>query len=299
MRATILKWSLVLLGILLALFFWNGVNPRWKHPEMGTIAKLLGTPAPGSPTAQADECSVLALNLAKLGFHRGGFDFAEDFEVRQRLEQAADLIRASGADVVCLSEVVFDGGPSGVRQVQELAEASGLAHWGYADNYRFGLPFYQIRAGNAILSRYPLEPAAVLELPGSAPFWNPTGRRRMLMCEAKIGVQQVRIGSVRNDSSDLDNNLRQAKAILEGLNSEQVLLAGNFSAQPGDTSMHVLKNSGLFSGNFEGPASLPSEERRLDYVLAPRTWRLLEETLIETTLSDHLAVLARFRLPAR
>jgi len=104
---------------------------------------------------------------------------------------------------------------------------------------------------------------------------------------------------VRNDSFDLANNLLQSKAILAGLNSEEVLLAGDFNAQPGDTSMQVFKSSGLFSGSLEGPASLPSEGRRIDYVLAPRSWRLIEETLLENTVSDHSAVLARFRLPTR
>lgn len=295
MAKNVLKWSALVFGLLAGLFFWNGVNPGWKHPETGQAQALPGLEA-DEPSPQ-NECRVLAFNLAKLGFHSGGFDFAEDFEVRNRLEQAAELIRDSKADIVCLSEVVFSGGPSGVNQVQELAAATGLEHWAYGDNYRFGFSFYGIRAGNAILSRYPLEPRFVQELPGSAPFWNPTNRRRLLLCDAVVNGLPLRIGSVRNDSFDLENNRLQSRDILDGLNAENVLLAGDFNAEPGDTSMQMFKSSGLFCGGFEGAITLPGEERRIDYVLGPRAWTLIEQEVVENLISDHSAVLARFWLP--
>src|SRR6185503_12282783 len=149
------------------------------------------------------ELRVLALNAAKCDFHEGGISFASSATVRSRLDLVADVIRAQRADVVLLSEVVFECGPVPLNQAQYLAERCAFAHYATAENYSFGLPWFRIRSGNAVLSKLPLAPLEVVQLAGGRPFWSPTNNRRVLWCEISINGAPLLVASIRNDSFDI------------------------------------------------------------------------------------------------
>ncbi|MEM7202890.1 MAG: endonuclease/exonuclease/phosphatase family protein [Planctomycetota bacterium] len=281
-------------GFLLALaglvgFAWNGMRTAWTVSEFGALAP-------------AERCGprlrVLAFNIAKASFYRGGVRLAPRAAVEQRLARIAAMVREQRADLVFLSEVVWDSGPQRLNQVRVLAERTGLHAFAYGDNYRFGLPFFQIRAGNAILSRFPLRPVAVEQLAGGAPFYAPTNNRRILWCDVELGARTVRIAAVRNDSFDLENNARQAQQILATLGATPALLAGDFNAEPKDAAMRLFETSGLFLPLGEAPPTFPADEptRRIDFVLAPVRWRRIERRTLPPLDSDHLAVLAEFEL---
>ncbi|WP_157973544.1 endonuclease/exonuclease/phosphatase family protein [Tropicimonas sp. IMCC34043] len=116
---------------------------------------------PDRPAAPGNEIVVAAWNMGRC----------------KRVEAAADLIRASGADVVLASELDHGMARSGQRHTaHDLAEQLGFG-------YAFGVEFVELglgdaaeaRAcvgmsnrhglhGNAILSRWPLEDAALIPL---------------------------------------------------------------------------------------------------------------------------------------
>jgi endonuclease/exonuclease/phosphatase family metal-dependent hydrolase len=274
-------------AIALALFVAHGTSDAWRRPDAGTT----DAPAREGPVG---ELRVLAFNLAKAGFHRGGLELAPRAEVLARLDALAEVLRDERVDLACLSEVVADAGPGSVDQVRRLAERAGFHAWAFGENYRFGLPGVRVRSGNAILSRFPLRSLEVVQLPGRRPFWDPTGNRRLLWAEVRLDDLRVRVGSVRNDSFDLGKNERQVRYLLDSLPPGPVLLAGDFNAEPGDPPLRLLRESGRFAGRFDGPATLPSSGRRIDYVLAPAGWTLVEERVLPLALSDHLPVLAVF-----
>ncbi len=285
---------LVLAGIVAAcaaLFLWTGLNPAWRTPESGGAAVEQG---------RRERLRVFAINLAKLGFHRGGLRFASQEEVLERLESVAEAIRRERADLVFLSEVVWEAGPEPTNQVTELARRTGLSAYAYGDNYRFGLPFLRIRTGNAILSRYPLRAREVQQLVGARPFYAPTNNRRILWCELELGEETVLVGSVRNDSFDLANNARQAQQILERLDARPALLAGDFNAEPQDEAMQLFAASGRFARFDVGDATFPAgaPRRRIDYVLAPSSWETVELRTVGGLPSDHLAVSCELKLPS-
>jgi endonuclease/exonuclease/phosphatase family metal-dependent hydrolase len=279
------------------LFAWNGLGTPWRTPAVyRTAAPVLDGPA--------GEVRVLALNLAKGGFHRGGLDFADTAHVRARLERVAEAIRAADVQLVLLSEVVHAADPAPVDQSAYLAAACGYAFRATSDNYSFGVPWYRIRSGNAVLSRVPLRPVAVQDLAGSGPFWNPTNHRRALWCEVRIGEEWLLVGSLRNDSYDLANNARQSREILDFAAGRPALLGGDFNAEPHDESMRLFAASGAFTPVVAAPPTFPVDapadaRRRIDHVLAPAGWELVEHRVLDTGASDHLAVVATFAVTPR
>lgn len=275
-----------LLLVLAAVFAWNGLNGSWRDAEHGTTAH---PPRPAESTL-----TLAAFNLAKADFHGGGFEFASADDVRAKLDEVAAMLREHDVDVLFLSEVVYEAAPCPVNQVAYLAEAAGFHAWVYGDNYRFGWPGLRIRAGNAILSRFPLEPIAVHELTGDAPFWNPTNVRRVVLAEVVLGEERLGLASIRNDSFDLENNALQAREVLELTADRPYLLGGDFNAEPHDESIGLFAESGRFQGVFDGPATYPARgpSRRIDTILVPPDgMRVVDARVLDVDLSDHEPVI--------
>jgi endonuclease/exonuclease/phosphatase family metal-dependent hydrolase len=193
----------------------------------------------------------------------------------------------------------MESGPGSVDQVEELARLCGFARFAAGENYSFGWPFLRIRSGNALLSRFPIDALETEQLPGGRPFWEPTNNRRVLWCDVEIDNRRYLAGSVRDDSFDLVNNLAQTRVLLERAGGRPTILAGDFNAEPGSEPISALRSSGRFVFAADGeptwPASAP--RRRIDHVFAPLGWELLEHRTVAIGESDHLAVLAAFRLP--
>lgn len=274
------------------LFAANGLSGSWRVPETGSGGAV-------ELVQPIRELRVMAYNIAKCSFHEGGVSFAAVATIRSRLDRIAEAIEHEQCDLVCLSEVVIEAGPCPINQVEYLARKCGFAHFASGDNYSFGFPFYRIRSGNAILSRLPLTPRENLQLAGGRGFWEPTNNRRMLVCEVELNGASLLTASVRNDSFDIDNNLAQTQQILAYIGDRPALLAGDFNAEPETRPMQLLLATGRFSGFSSEPPTFPARapKRRIDYILAPAAWTLVESRVLDTGVSDHLAVLSVFRIP--
>jgi endonuclease/exonuclease/phosphatase family metal-dependent hydrolase len=288
--------ALLLLGtfpvLAAALFVSNGVSSSWKKPQVGSGGGSVRT----EPLRQL---KVLALNVAKCRFHEGGLSFAHPSLVRERLDRIAERISEECPDLVCLSEVVMEAGPMPGNQVEYLARKCKFASYVTGENYSFGLPFCRIRSGNALLTNLPVTPLEVVQLAGARSRFLPSNNRRALWCEVRVNGQPILTGSLRNDSFDLENNLLQAREILAYVGDRRALLAGDFNAEPATASMEAFRATGRFAGLVETPPTFPARKpaRRIDYVLAPAGWKLLEQHVVDTGVSDHLAVLSTFELP--
>lgn len=274
-----------------ALFCVNGLWPSWETPEVGQMQ----FPA---RSGAARRVTVMAYNIAKCFSHQG-LSFRPRAEVGRCLDAIAAVIRTHKPDLVFLSEINFQCSPRPINQVLGLARRARMHAWAYADNYSWGLPFFRIRSGNALLSRFPLRGLPTQQLAGGAPFYFPVNNRRLLWAEVQVNGQWLTVGALRNDSFDLDNNLVQSKQILQHLGSRPALLGGDFNAPEGSASMKLYESSGRFSGAFAGDNSFPADKPtdRIDYILAPKNWRLVKDRVIQSQASDHLPVLATFELP--
>ena len=281
-------------GILGSLFVLNGlVLAHQKHVVVGSATHA------AKQAASQHEVKVLAYNIAKGFIHQGGFSFAPPDQVVQRLERIADVIRAEQPDLVFLSETIFECSPSPVNQVAALAEATDMAAWGFGENYNIGLPFYRLVGGNAILSRFPLEAVENIDLIGRQPFYVTTNNRRMLWCATRVAGQRILLAAVHTDSYSRANNLRQTRQLLDYLDGQPAILAGDFNANPSESSIQLLEHSGLFSGAFDGPLTFPAHapEQRIDFIFAPKSWVLADHRVIQNQASDHFPVVSTFLIP--
>lgn len=272
-------------------FYATAVWPGWRTPEVRTTDA-----APGRPR---ETLTLLAWNIARCEAYDGS-GLRPTAEVARCLDEVAGVIRETGADLVFLSEIVRELGPSGLDQVDRLARASGLHASAFGENFAWGWPYLRVRAGNAILSRFPLEPVDTLELASDAPWWDPTNRRRLPFVSLVLGPRRVLLGSVRNDSFSLHNNYVHARQILRWLGGRPAVLAGDFNAEIQDASMQAFEESGQFTAEWYGPPTFPSEapSRGIDFILAPLDWTLVSHEVLDRPYSDHRPVVSRFRLPA-
>lgn len=281
--------GVILLGV--ALVVVNGVLlSSGETPVAGE------TNAPPREVDESRPVKILAYNIAKCFVYEGGTTFASTDQVRARVDAIARLIRQEDPDLVFLSEGVTECGPCPVNQVVEIAAAAGMRHWVFGENYNIGLPGFRMVGGNAILSHRPLTPIANPSLAGRKPFFVTKNNRRVLWCSASLGGSTVCLASIHNDSFDIATNERQIEQILAFGKDMDVILAGDFNSMPGQPPIQNVKASGRFTGNFDGPPTFDASDptRRIDFIFAPGSWKLLDERVLCDPVSDHCAVAATF-----
>jgi endonuclease/exonuclease/phosphatase family metal-dependent hydrolase len=242
--------------------------------------------------------TVVAYNIAKGFAHRGGLRFDSRAAVEERVRRMAAIVKAERPDLVFLSEALTELAPCPVDQVELFARECGLPHAATGENYNLGLPGVRVVGGNAILSRVPLTPVANIDLAGRRPFWVTKNNRRALFVSAEVGGREVLLGALHNDSFDMRNNAAQMRQLLEFIGERPCVLAGDFNNRPGEESIRLVRDSGRFSGSFDGPPTFFEGRRaeRLDYVFAPAAWVLLDHRVVADDTSDHRPVVCRFRV---
>ena len=138
----------------------------------------------------------------------------------------------------------------------------------------------------------------VQQLVGGTPFYYPRNNRRLLWCEIKLNGQPLLANCLRNDSFNPDNNLLQVEQILRKLDRRPAIFAGDLNVTPQQAAMKLWRESGVFTAEWEGPATFPSEAptERIDFVLAPASWKLVSSKVLKSDLSDHLPVVSVFEV---
>ncbi|MFK7817566.1 MAG: endonuclease/exonuclease/phosphatase family protein [Planctomycetaceae bacterium] len=301
MRRRKLKQLILIFATLLALpavlFVINGTLLTPGNDPV--ITARLTEELPSTSDQSPRRIKVLAYNIAKAFAHEGGYQFATEDAVQKRLGEMAELIQSEDPDIVFLSEVLRECGPCPVNQLAVLAEKAGFPYTAYGENYTFGIPFFKVAGGNAILSKTPLDGIDNLDLHGRQPFWVTSNNRRVLFCSTKLGGNTVLLGAIHNDSRSGPNNLAQTKQILNWIGDRPAVLGGDFNADPGEPSIDLFRNSNRWSGRIEGKQTFPSTapNQKLDYVFAPATWKLSEHQVIDSELSDHKPVVSTFEIP--
>ena len=268
--------------------------------------------------ATSDTFRVAAWNIA----HARGPDGTSNWTGprEQRLNDIADLIATWDADVVVLNEVDFDCTWSGrVDQAAWIADRAGYPHHVTQRNYDVSLPFFRLRFGNAVLSRWPISRAQRVELPHVAQ-WEAMliGRKDALRVTVQRDQQPVRVLAVHLDVRDRDVRQDSVPRLLRFASGDKppLVVAGDFNCklievngQPagpdvtGSAGTRLLEEAGLawvppeaqaaLGGSF--PAKQPN--RLIDYILADPRLPMTRLEVVDSTLSDHRPLVADLELP--
>jgi len=286
-----IKFTIILVFfILLVCFLWH-VETRltWKKDA---IVSTINQPVVGR--AFQGKLRIGAFNIAH---GRGSVPSGSNWtggnseERSNRLDAIADLILTEDLDIVILNEVDFSSVWSGhIDQAQYISKRSKLHHVVKQTNYEASVPFFRIHFGNAILSRYPIFEASLLELPvlkssENTLFGAKHGMVANILLRPDLFIHML---PVHLEARDEEVRKKSLKTLLSATGSERFLV-GDFNMTPDSLEPLLPVHTGP---TF--PSSDPS--RRIDWIFYPQNWRCTESRAIATDLSDHSFVVATFCL---
>lgn len=233
---------------------------------------------------------------------------------RGRLSDIAELLDELNADVVLLNEVDFDSSWSGhLNQAEFLAVLAGYPYRVEQRNLDFRVLGWTWRFGNAVLSRYPIADAQVINLPSYSSSENLlVGKKRAVACDLQLGDQTIRViaahlshrsEALRSDSALMLNSLVKSS-------EKPIILAGDLNSTPpgfpnaktdesGRNAIALIDESQLYQrlprsdpsqGEFTFPSVSPNQV--IDWILIPREWEFADYRVVPTRLSDHCPVVA-------
>ncbi len=212
------------------------------------------------------------------------------------LDTIAAVIRSSGADLVAIQELdSITERSNRVYQLKVLADKLNM-HF----HFERTIPYEGGAYGIGILSKYPLETVKAYELPhveGTEP-------RKLLLASIKYKGSSVIIGCTHIDYKTKEIKQRQTQTLLDIVNrldNEVVIIAGDFNATPDDESIRQLRPL-LSDAGAENDHTIPVRKpvKKIDYIFYKKSdkvilknSRVMAEHHYE---SDHLPVLAAFEI---
>ena len=280
--------------IFFTLFIINGVLLANKeNPISGHTSNK-----PKSSENDLNKIRIMSYNIAEGFIRKEKLNLMSVDSEKIHLSEIAQIINNEQPDIVFLSEIIFECTPCPINQVKFLAESTNMYSWTFGENYNLGLPFYRIVGGNAILSRFPIKAISNPSLSGIQSFYKIQNNRRALWCSLQLEHQEILLACVHNDSYDQKNNLKQTQQLLEYKDDRSAIIAGDFNSSTGEPSIEFIRRTNEFTGAFAGPPTYPVGNAKLtfDFIFAPITWKLAEQRVIYTNLSDHYPIVADFLL---
>lgn len=258
------RWGVVaLVALIVAVGQWW----TWSEPETGAPLQ--------------DTLTVMSWNLQS-GFARDN---------RWDLKAQARAIAAERPDVVVLQEVSRGWLVSSYTdELLWLSRELDMPYvWGPASADQLW--------GNAVLSRAPLHDVDVLHY---------SSTQNLKRSALRVGVA-TETGTVWVIATHLDNpsgagavRFAQVNELVEFRGQRNpAIVAGDFNAVPDSDVMAALLQSGLVDSGagFPSDAGTSDDGRRIDYILATPDLTLLDASIVETSASDHHAVIAVYALP--
>ena len=239
----------------------------------------------------------MTLTLLSYNIHSGvGVDGVLD------LGRIADVIAASGADLVALQEVDrFRRAQSRFEdQPGVLAERLGF-HLAYAANLddepaHPGAPRAQY--GTALLSRRPLEGGTNTLLP----CFPGSEQRGLLGADLDLDDTTLRVLGTHLQWDTETERSRQAEAIVATLDERPTVLLGDLNTTPGSTAYTCLAGRLTDAWTVVGDGAgytfdAEPPPRRIDYVWVGGGVRAVSAQVIRSAASDHHALLVEVALP--
>ncbi len=317
---TILEWlrkyryrlaALLLIALILPSLLVRIASP-WRCVRFYALQSTVGDVVETSP----DFLRIASYNIAHgRGLAVSNHDGGGSAERLRRLGQIAELLREINADVVVLNEVDFDTSWSySLNQARFLAEQAGYPFVAEQRNLDLRVLNWTWRFGNAILSRYPIENAELLDLPGTV-AWETVlaGKKRGLICDIRVGGETLRVVGVHFCHRSESIRVHSARTLLASIAGSRypVLVAGDLNSTPsgfpksvvdenGVNAMDTLAAPGILRRSVENPPANADEftfasdnpVSVIDWILIPRAWSFVNYQVRDSVLSDHRLIFA-------
>jgi len=292
---------------------WYAVG-RLTSPRRAIRVRSLPASEPVADAQAPSELRIATYNIAHgrgldAGNWRGG---GTDARVA-RLRDIARVLKEARADIVVLNEVDFRAAWSGnVNQAELIAREAGFPYRVEQRNFEIALPFFTLSWGNALLSRFPVADARVVDYPGYSPWETiPAGKKRGALCTLKLSAgREVRVLAVHLEHRREDVRVASAR-VIEAIREESAIplvCAGDFNSAPvgyplagrdssGQSALSLLLDGGGFqtlpdgapgADDFTFPSTRP--DRVIDWVLLPADWRVVWKQVLPVQHSDHRPV---------
>lgn len=267
---------------------------------------------------EVDAIRLATFNIAHGRGATGGNWGGDGPSKRARIQQIANLIREMQADVVVLNEVDFNSTWSGHQnQAAAIAQAAGFAYWVEQRNLDFRFLYGSWKFGNAILSKFPIEEARVVELARFRAWENwLAGCKRSVVCTIQLSPEnRIRLMAVHLEHRSELIRVESARRIAKLANAAvpPLIVAGDFNSSPpahqhsstttaDENAMRVL----VQAANFKMlPITLPQAtdmtyssiqpHQVIDWILIPQSCEFVDYAVINSELSDHRPVVATIR----
>jgi endonuclease/exonuclease/phosphatase family metal-dependent hydrolase len=307
-----LRIAALLVATIVVPFVFSRVASPWGRVSVYTIADVPSAEAP----PQSGRLRVVCFNIAHgRGLAESNWQGGDHAERAARLNEIAELLSQIDSDVVVLNEVDFDSSWShSVDQARYLAEKAGYRYVAEQRNLDFRVLFWTWRFGNAVLSKYPIENARVVDLPGFS-TWETVlaGKKRALRCDVVVGDQTIGVVATHLSHRKEALRVRSATVLIDHVaaSTAPTIVAGDLNSTPPDwpesrtdragrNAIKTIDSAGYFR---RLPDTLNVENRDLtfraddpycviDWILIPRAWRFVKYRVEASILSDHRPVIA-------
>ena len=276
--------------------------------------------SPAESTWGPSQLRVGAYNIAHgRGTARSNFRGGGRAVREARLKDIARLLRNARLDLVVLNEVDFAACWSGnVSQAEAIADEAGFPYRLEHRHVDLTLPFFRLRFGNAVLSKFPISEVRQIDYPGFS--WRETllaGQKRGVVCTVDLpSGRSARVLAVHLDPRGTQVRMASAELIERERRAggPPLIAAGDFNStrlgfprvitdSRGRSAMSLLLDDGGFTTLPNDPPSpsgltFSSTDPRnvIDWVLVSGPWKVASVEVLSSELSDHRPVVATIEM---
>lgn len=308
----------ILVGIVVLPFLYSRLTSNLRAIRVQGSAEAMPRLESGEPSGQL---SIASYNIAHgRGLAESNLGGGTKVDRMDRLDRIADLLRQVDADVVVLNEVDFDSSWSySTNQAEYLAKKAGYPFWAEQRNMDFRIAFWNWAFGNAVLSKYPIQRAQLVPLPGHSLVESVLlGQKQAIACDVSFphGGLQV-IGAHLSQRSE-EVRVASVKLIIlrSGDSKVPTVFAGDLNSTPtgfndsvrdsaGENAIDLLDQSQQFhrwsqiTSSQVSQCTFPANDPKvvIDWIFIPRTWQFELNQVDDQQLSDHRLIHAEMRYP--
>jgi endonuclease/exonuclease/phosphatase family metal-dependent hydrolase len=263
-----------------------------------------------------DSIRVACYNIAHgRGLAESNWDGGDAATRLKRLDDIAELLRKLDADVLVLNEVDFDASWSNrVNQAAYLADKAGYRYRVEERNLDFRVLHRTWKFGNAILSKYPISNAEVIDLPSYAGIETVlAGKKRGVACDVKVGGRSVRVMGLHLSHRSEDIRAQSAAKVVELVKRAKlpVVIMGDLNSTPSnypfssstDDQRNAIKtfdDSELFVRDepelpiADDELTFRSDQPKsiIDWIFVSKVLSFDAYSVVTSVLSDHRPVVA-------